>query len=242
MSELFLHDKVAVITGGGRGIGKAIAKALAAVGARVLVAGRTETTLRTTVEEIEAEGNRGLWEVCDVGCEEDVMRLFERVDARCGRVDILINNAAVAVFGPLVDMQVEDWDRVMGVNVRGVFLCMREAMRRMEAHGAGRIINMGSVVSLKGYGNQGLYTTTKHAIMGLTKVAAVEGQKHNIIVQAILPGGVDTELVGDSRPDLDTSVLMTPEDVAEAALFLLRQQGHAVTDMLQLRRKSSAPF
>ena len=242
MSEQFLKNQVALVTGGGRGIGRAVAGALAAQGARVYLVGRKADSLESAAREIAAQGGAAVPVVCDVACEADVLRAYGQIDAESGRIDILFNNAAIATFANLVDVTVEDWDRVMGVNVRGAFLCLREAMRRMQKQKGGRIINMGSIVSRKGYPNQGLYTTTKHAIYGLTKVAAVEGQKDNIIVQAILPGGVDTELVGSSRPDLDTTVLMKPEDVAEAALFLLRQEGNAITDFLELRRRTSAPF
>ena len=176
----------------------------------------------------------------DLAKEEDVLSLFAEI-SRLGKLDILINNAGIGRFGRLVDTTAEEWDLVMSVNLRGAFLCGREAMRAMAGRG-GRIVNIASVVGLKGYSDQGAYTASKHGLVGLSKVMALEGMKDNIITQVIAPGGVDTELIGDARPDLDRSGLMTPDDIADSVEFLLGQEGNAVIDLLQLHRKASTPW
>lgn len=236
-AERFLTGKTAVVTGGGRGIGRAVAERLAALGAKTLVAGRTEAALDRTVKDIRAAGGVASGVVADVGREEDVARLF----ASAGDVDILINNAGVGRFGPLVDTTLDDWEAVMAVNLRGAFLCSREAMRSMRGRG-GRIINIASVVGVKGYANQAAYSASKHGLMGLSKVMAEEGRKDDIITQVIAPGGVDTDMAGEARPDLDRSGMIRVGDIADAVEFLLRQTGNAITDLLPIRRRGNAPW
>jgi NAD(P)-dependent dehydrogenase (short-subunit alcohol dehydrogenase family) len=236
----FLAGRTALITGGGRGIGRAVALALAGAGARVLLTGRTEATLEEAVLAVETAGGEALAFPADVSDPEQVEALFAWSDAE-GGLEILVNNAGIGIFKPLVETSVEEWDAVLGVNLRGAFLCGREAMRRLAGRG-GRIVNIGSVVSRKGYAGQGAYTASKHGLLGLTKVMALEGQEEGIIVQAVCPGGVDTGMAGDSRPDLDRDELMTPAEIARGVLYLLGQEGNAVTDLLPLRRRSSRPF
>ncbi len=238
--EPFLQGKTAIVTGASRGIGRAVAEALARAGARVVLAARTADALADGARAITSAGGAALAVPCDVTDESAVRALFDATETE-GPVDILVNNAGIGVFKPVSQTTLEEWERVVAVNQRGAFLCGREALRRMQGRG-GRIVNIGSVVSLKGYADQGAYTASKHGMLGLTKVLALEGQADDIIVQAVCPGGVDTDLVGDARPDLDRSVLMAPEDVAAAVLFLLGQQGNAITDLLQLRRRTSKPF
>ena len=130
----------------------------------------------------------------------------------------------------------------MAVNARGPFLMSREAIPVMAAGGGGSIVNIASVVGIKGYVNQGAYTASKHALMGLSKVLAQEVQPLGIRVHVLCPGGVDTEMAGQARPDLDRSQLMTPAEVAEVVLFLLQQRGRAVVDQINLRRASGSPW
>ena len=236
-NNTFLTGKMAVVTGGGRGIGKAIAMRLACLGATVVLAGTKAASLEAAVDEIKAAGGDARAVVTDVAREYDVLNLF----ARAGNVDILVNNAGIGWWGNLVDMTVEEWDRVLGVNLRGAFLCSREAMRSMRGRG-GRIINISSVVGIKAYAGQGAYSASKQGLMGLSQAMALEGQKDNIITQVIAPGGVHTDLIGDARPDMDFSSMMRPEDVADAVEFLLRQEGNAVTDLIRLRRRTNTPW
>jgi len=158
------------------------------------------------------------------------------------RLDVLVNNAGIGLYGPVRDFPIEDLDRVVAVNLRGTFLCCQEAMKMMVPQGSGYIINVSSVVGFKGYPNQAAYTAAKHAVMGLTKTLAVEAQKDGVRVSAILPGGVDTGMVREARPDLDPSILLAPADVAGAVLYLLSLSDRAAIDQIYIRRRTSQPF
>ena len=239
--DVNLDGKVALVTGAGRGIGRAVAKALAGCGAHVVLAARTRKQIEAVAAEITAAGGKATPVVADVSDEASVAALFDDV-RRLGRLDVLVNNAGVGLFGPLKDFAAEDFDRVVGTNLRGTFLCCREAMRMMVPRRAGFIINISSVVGFKGYPNQAAYTASKHGVVGLTKSLAVEAQEHDIRVSVIMPGGVDTGLVGDARPDLDRSVLMQPQDVAHTVLYLLSLSERAHVDQIYIRRRTSQPF
>ena len=237
-----LKGKVAIVTGSGRGIGRAIALVLAKHGAHVVAAARTVEQIDLLAEQIAAEGGRATAIPTDVTEETSVLALFEKVREDLGRLDVLVNNAGLGIYGEMIDFDVDDFDRVLAVNLRGTFLCSREAMRMMVPPKKGYIINISSVVGLKGYPNQSAYTASKHGVMGLTKTLAVEAQEHNIRVSAILPGGVDTELVGRARPDLDRSILMQPDDIAQTVLFLLSLSDRCAIDQIYIRRRTSTPF
>lgn len=240
--EVDLRDKVALVTGAGRGIGRVIGLALARHGATAVLVARTRKQVEAVAEEIRAAGGKALSIAADVGEEADVVACFRRVRDELGRLDVLVNNAGVGRFGPIAEMAAADFDAVMRVNVRGTFLCCREAMRLMQHQKSGYIINIGSVTGFRGYVNQGAYSASKHAMMGLTKALAIEGQRDGIRVSAILPGGVDTEMIGDARPDLDRSTLMQPEDVADAVMYLLSLSNRAAVDEIYVRRRTSRPF
>lgn len=234
--------KVAVVTGAGRGIGRAVALALARSGAGVALAARSESEIRTVLAEIEAGGGSGAAFPTDVSSEEDVVRLFRRVREDFGRLDVLVNNAGLGIFGPLEHVRVEDLDRVLAVNVRGTLLCAREALKIMKPARRGYVINVASVVGFRGYANQSAYAASKHAVMGLTKSLALEAQPFGIRVSAVLPGGVDTDLVRKARPDIPPEDLLQPEDIAGAVLFLLSLSERAAVDEIYIRRRKSAPF
>ena len=168
--------------------------------------------------------------------------MFGVIDDKCGRIDILINNAGMGIFSHIVDCSSEDFDRVMAVNTGGTFLCSREALKRMIPQKSGYIINISSVLGVKAYVNQGAYTAAKHGVMGLTKTLALEGQPHGIRVSAVLPGGVNTEMIAESRPDLDASALLEPEDIADAVMYLLGLSEKASVDQIYIRRRNSSPF
>jgi len=178
----------------------------------------------------------------DVSDEAQVRAALAQVAARWARIDVLVNCAGIGVFGPVADTSTADWDRVMAVNARGPFLMCREALPLLARDGQACVLNVASVVGFRGYVNQAAYTASKHALMGFTKVLAQELQPEGIRVHALCPGGVDTDLISDARPDLDTSVLMTPEEVAAVAMFLITQRGNAVVDQINLRRAVSSPW
>ena len=237
-----LHDKVALVTGAGRGVGRGISLMLGKAGAHVVATARTATQIEAVAKEISDAGGRASAVPADLSKEEDIVSLFSRVRDQFGRLDILVNNAGVGIFGALVDFSSADFDRLVEVNLRGTFLCCQQAMKMMIPQRSGYIINIASVVGFKGYPNQAAYTATKHGIMGLTKSLAVEAQEHGIRVSAILPGGVDTDLARVARPDLDRSVLLQPEDIARTVLFLLSLSERAAIDQIYIRRRTSKPF
>ena len=237
-----LDGKVAVVTGAGRGIGRVIARTLASNGARVVAAARTGEEIDSLAAEITDAGGKALAVRADVTDEASVKKLFDVIDDKYGRVDVLINNAGMGVFSHIVDCSSEDFDRVLAVNTGGTFLCSREAFKRMIPRKSGYIINISSVLGIRAYVNQGAYTAAKHGVMGLTKTLALEGQPHNIRVSAILPGGVNTEMIRKSRPDLDASVLLEPDDIAGAVMYLLGLSEKASIDQIYIRRRNSSPF
>ena len=240
--EKLLTGRVALVTGGGRGIGRAISKALAAAGAHVVVTARTQGQIDAVAKEIVDAGGAAAAMAMDLADESSVRRVFAAVRERFGRLDVLVNNAGIGLYGPVKDVPLEDLDRMVGVNLRGTFLCCQEAMRIMAPQKSGYIINISSVVGFKGYPKQAGYTATKHAVMGLTKSLAVEAQEHGIRTSAILPGGVDTAMVREARPDLDPAILLQPEDVAQAVLYLLSLSERAAVDEIYIRRRTSQPF
>lgn len=243
MTEKSLDGQTAIVTGAGRGIGRAIAVTLAEHGARVALAARTTTELAAVQQQIEAAGGQAAVFPTDVSREADVKALVAGTVQKFGRLDLLINNAAIGVFGPLAELSTADWDRVMAINTRGVFLMCRESVPYLKQHAPSAIINISSVVGVKGYVDQGVYSASKHAVMGLSGALAKELQADGIRVHAVCPGGVDTEMVAQSRPDLDRSVLMRPQEIADIVLFLAsRRGGTAVIDQIHVRRAASTPW
>lgn len=240
--KLNLKDQIAVITGSGRGIGRAIATMLAEVGAHVIVTARTKSQLQDVVDEITSTGGSAEAFLADLADEENILSLFHSVKKNHDRLDILVNNAGYGVYGPLADFATEDLDKVLHVNFRGTFLCCREAMKLMIPEKSGYIINISSVLGFKGYPDQSVYGGTKHGIMGITKSLAVEAQEHSIRASVISPGGVDTEMVRQASPDLNPEELMQPEDIAQAVEYLLSLSDRAAVDEIYIRRRNSKPF
>ena len=215
MPEKLLEGKVAVVTGASRGIGRVIALTLAHNGARVSLAAKTEAQLEAVQAEIEAMGGEAFSVPTDVSREADVIALMRATVERFGQLDILVNNAAIGVFGPLVETSTVQWDQIMAINARGPFLTCREAIPYLRQQQRSFIINISSAVGVRGYPNQAAYSASKHALMGMTKALAKEVQGDGIRVHAVSPGGVDTQLIRQARPDLDTSVLMQPQEIAD---------------------------
>jgi 3-oxoacyl-[acyl-carrier protein] reductase len=217
-----LKDQVAIVTGGGRGIGAACARALAEAGARVVVASRTRGELEQVVARIEAVSGKGMVHdvITDVAAEGDVVRLFAEARERFGKpVAVLVNCAGAVSVDEVAKVQASDWDRVMAVNVRGSFLCARELFR--QPGGGGAIVNMSSLSGIRGTEKfKGLcaYVASKHAVVGLTESLAVEGRERGIRVNCVAPGAVDTVMLRTAAPHLKTRT--RPEDIAKTVLFL----------------------
>jgi NAD(P)-dependent dehydrogenase (short-subunit alcohol dehydrogenase family) len=221
---------VAIITGAGRGVGRATARRFAREGAQVILFSRTAEHLDEVAAEITCEGGQALAVAGDVSREGDVHRLFETTMATYGRVDILVNCAGIVAVRPFVEMDVATWDAVLGVNLRGTFLCCLEAFRIMAAQKQGVIVNISSLSGVKGvekFPGLSAYNVSKAGVAGLTEILAVEGKPYNIRVCAVSPGAVDTEMLRQAAPHLRAG--MTPDDMAEILLFLADDSGRMLS-------------
>lgn len=215
-----LEGKVALITGAGSGIGKGIARAFARAGASLVLAARTREKLEATAEEVRALGAAALVAPVDVTDEAQVVTLFVRAVQQFGRIDIVVNNAGAFDGGPLEELSLETWRKVIDVNLTGPFLCSREAIKIMKQQGGGRIINIGSISAQKPRMHAAPYTTSKHGLVGLTRAAALEGRDHGIVVSCLHPGNVATERRQASSAPMDQEPMMTPDEIAQAALTM----------------------
>ena len=231
MAEKF-DGKVALVTGGNSGIGRAAAKAFAREGARVVIAARRVPEGEDTVRMIKEDRGQALFVQTDVSQADAVDAMIQKTLSAYGRLDFAFNNAGIGVSAPLADLTEEDFDRVIGINLKGVWLCMKAEIRQMLIQGGGAIVNTSS-----GYGlvasslGVSAYSASKHGVIGLTKAAALEYAKAGIRVNAVVPGWTSTAIVEDilqNVPQLEARILDheptgrmgRPEEVAEAVLWL----------------------
>ncbi len=231
-------EKHALVTGGGSGIGAAIARVLIDKGARVTIAGRNRSRLETTAAELGAS-----LQVLDVTDREQVTAAFRSAEKEHGAIDVLINNAGVAESAPFAKMSDDHWEKMIGVNLTGVYYCCREAIGGMLDKGGGRIVNVASVAGLRGSGYIAAYCAAKHGVVGLTRALAAEYASKNITVNAVCPGYVDTDIVrnavanivkatGRSEEEALAEIvktnpqgrLITADEVADTVIWLCRQQ------------------
>jgi len=230
-----LDDKVALVTGASRTIGKAIAIALAQEGARLVVAARTPETLNNTAEQIRESGSEALVIPTDVRSEEEIENLFKKTMEHHGRLDILVNNAGIFASAPFDKFPTESWDDVITTNLRAAFLCSRAAFRIMKAQGGGRIIIIGSVSASRVRPETVSYNSAKFGLVGLTHTIALEGRDHNITCGILHPGVV----IRDDMPEhfkKDKSIAsMSSEEVAATAVFMACQPPHVnILELVQL--------
>ena len=226
-----LEGRVAIVTGGGSGIGRASALALAKSGARLVIGNRSEDAGEETVRQISDGGGEAVFQKTDVSEEGDVQALVKRAVDEFGRLDLAFNNAGVTgEDAPLAEQTAENFDFTFAVNVRGVFLCMKYEIEQMlEGGEGGRIVNN---ISINGFKNvfpgQGIYTASKHAVIGLTQAAAMEYAEQGIRVNAVAPGPIRTDMLEEAGEEtiqqvsgsLPTGRIGNPEEIAEAVLWL----------------------
>ena len=233
-----LTDKVAIVTGSGRGIGKAIALRLAKAGATVVTNSISDpTSAEAVAAEIKAMNRNSLAVRGDVSMSEDVTKMVETAVSAFGKVDIMVNNAGITRDHLLMRLTDDDWDRVIAVNLRSVFLCTRAVLKYMTRQRWGRIINMASVVGIAGNAGQANYAASKAGIIGFTKTVAKEVASRGITVNAIAPGFIDTQMTQHLDEAWKQEILKriplgslgTPQDVAEAAAFLASEEARYIT-------------
>lgn len=220
--------KVALVTGASKGIGLAIAQALSSAGFSIVGCARDLTSLDAALSSLRASGASVMTAACDVADEAQVERLFAELIARFGRLDVLVNNAGVFEKTPIEQMSAAQWDRVMGINTRGVFLCSRAAFRVMRE--GGDIINissLGGVKNVEKFIGTSAYVASKYAVAGLTEALAAEGKARGIRVKAVSPGAVDTELLASADNGLAAG--MSASELAKIVVFLVSDAARALS-------------
>jgi 3-oxoacyl-[acyl-carrier protein] reductase len=234
--------KTAIVTGASKGIGKAIALKLASLNYAMVVIGRNERHLAAIKKTIEDMGSPCLTLAIDLSEEETPEIIVRKTLTRFGRIDLLVNNAGLAHSGPISETDIETWNKIFKVNARAPFFLSKAAIPFLKKSENPIIINISSVVGFKGYAGQAAYASSKHALTGFTKVLAKEVQRDGIKVHLISPGGVNTEMVNEMRPDIDSEQLIQPEEIAELVQFLVTRKGKGTIDHFYIRRQSGLAF
>lgn len=224
--------KTAIVTGGGSGIGLAIARALAAESFRVGVVGRREEALRAAVESIAAEGGQAWWGLVDVRDEAAVRAFVDSTVQRCQQIDLLVNNAGVFRIVPMEEMTAEVWDETLDTNLRGVFLFCKAVWPHIEG---GQIINIGSVAGIQGYAGSTAYCASKFGLNGFSEALALEGRQRGIRVHVVSPGNTDTPIWGGVAPSEVPERMMSAETVAETVRWLAVGSPEATFDQIVIR-------
>jgi 3-oxoacyl-[acyl-carrier protein] reductase len=237
------NGRVALVTGGGRGIGRATALGLARGGADVIVNYlRDSDSANEVVQIIRTSGRKAVSVQADVGSQPEVEVLFAQVDSAFGKLDILVNNAALGGPKPLEEMDLDFWDRILRTNLTGPFLCTQAAAKRMIPRKYGRIVNLSSLAGVRGGDMNSAYTASKAGLMGFTKSAARYLGKHNITVNCVSPGPIETEFSKQLPEHMRANVAKlsalghagTPEDAADAILFFASDLSRHVTGQMIL--------
>ncbi len=223
MSEL--AGKSAIVTGGSRGIGLGIARALLDAGCRVVICSRHSEQVSSAARSLGYPTTQLIACRADVGREEDVIRLFQVATENFGRLDLLVNNAGNFDGGPVETLSLDDWNNVLNACLTGPFLCTREAFRIMIPQGGGRILNIGSISAQTPRMHSTPYTSAKFGVQGLTRAAALEGRSHGIVVSCLHPGNVLVERRQDSGTAADAEPMMTVDTIVKAAMTMLTMPG-----------------
>ena len=232
----------AIITGASKGIGKVVALKLATLNYNLSIVGRNGMLLKELQSEIESLGRECLIIETDISLEEAPDRIVNETYKHFGRIDLLVNNAGMSFSGSVMETDRDVWNKLFAVNACAPFFICQAAIPYLKKSDNPVIINMGSVVGFKGYINQAAYSSSKHALVGFTKVLAKEVQKDGIMVHVISPGAVNTEMVREMRPDIDYSELIQPEEIADIVEFLVTKKGKGTIDHIYIRRQSGLAF
>ena len=225
-----LAGKVGIVTGAGRGIGRATAVALAGEGASVTVCARSSSEIEETARLVRDAGHEALAVPADVSREADVARVVERTLEAFGRIDVLVNNAATNLpYREVVDLTLGEWNRVLDVNLTGPFLCSRAVLPAMIEQGSGKIVNISSIGGRSGAAGRSPYRPTKAALINFTQCLAAEVKRHGIDVNCVCPGGTSTRMLTDIGRAEGRTDLMAPEEIASVVLFLACGESSAVT-------------
>jgi NAD(P)-dependent dehydrogenase (short-subunit alcohol dehydrogenase family) len=224
-----LDGACAVITGGGRGIGRVTAIQLAQAGTKVVVVARSLDEIESVATEISDAGGPAIDWQADVVNPDQVNQVVADAIGTYGGVDILVNNAGVAIHNPIPKIRFEDWEKNLAVNLTGTFVCTQAVFQHMCDRGSGHIVNVSSISGVRGHQNGGAYCASKFGVIGFTEVTDVEGRPHGVKASVVNPGPTDTRMRRENHPDDILENLTQAEDIAEAIVFLLKQPRQAHT-------------
>ncbi len=234
---LDLSDKVAIVTGASRGIGKTIATTFANAGAHVVCVARTTDKIEQLSEKINSNGGSSSYTSCDIGVKDNIYDMMQNVILNYGKIDILVNNAGITKDSLLLRMKEEDWDMVLNINLKGAFHCTKTVIKPMIKNRKGRIINITSIVGLTGNSGQANYAASKAGLIGFTKSVAKEVASRGITVNCIAPGWIQTEMTNEFNETIKREILNkipigrlgVAEDIAFAALYLASDEASYIT-------------
>jgi len=230
-----LTGQIALVTGAGRGIGKAISQSLASLGATVVLVSRTMIELEKVQKEIAAKGGAATPIRADVTQVQEVKTLFDNVRRRFGRLDILVNNAGMGTFVSVKELKVEEFDAMWNLNVRGLFLCTQQALQLMESQKNGVIVNISSLAGKNAFVGGAGYAATKWALMGFSKCLMLEERQFNIRVVTICPGSVDTTFSDHEAESKRSEKILSAQDVADTAVAAITMPARAMVSEIDIR-------
>ncbi len=223
-----LRGQVALVTGGGRGLGEAISRTLGAAGVAVIIGDVRTEQAETVARDMASSGGEATSLKLDVTDETQVQATIQKIQKTYGRLDILVNNAGVDLTVPVEEMESKDWDRIIGVNLRGPFITSKTVFPLMAQQGGGSIVNIVSTAAKRAWANASGYHASKWGLLGLTYALHVEGRPKNIKVTAVVAGGMRTRFLLDRFPEIDVNTLQDPKNVAETVRFVLMQPAETV--------------
>lgn len=236
-----LSGKVALVTGAGGGIGSAVVRRMGEAGMKIVLCGRREDKLLAAAEAV-GRPEDVLVMAGDLTSEEHVRACIARTVERFGGLDVLVNNAGMALNKPFEQTDTDEFDRIMAINVRAPFMMCREALPVLRRSDRATIVNIGSVVAHNGYAGQAAYTASKHALLGMTKALAKEVWPDGVRVHMVSSGGVDTDMIRIARPDLNAQGMIQADEVAQMVMLLVAMRGNAVVDEIQTHRVGKEPY